>query len=190
MKRSNTDILLDKYLAGIPLSKIASSLGIEKSLVKSRLTALGTNFEHLADRYEPGQRVSRMGKPISQTEAFLISQCRENKISLKVIANLVQRDKSELGVTQDERNTIVDMRRVGVGVDLIQAYRYLYYCKGISVLSDQAYDALEKEEMEFGAHGGILKEAPSSDNPEDYRPHIRALALYLVFKYSEKEKDA
>ncbi len=80
-----------------------------------------------------------------------------------------------------------DMKRIGVGVDLVLAHRYLYYCKNISLLSDQAYDSMEKEEAEFGAHGKILQ-TPGSDNPADYQPHIRALALYLAFKYTSRKK--
>lgn len=66
--------------------------------------------------------------------------------------------------------------------DEVMALRYAYYCKAISLVSDEDYDVLEalaKEECPKSSP--VYK--PGSDKEEDYPPHVRALAMYLIFKY-------
>lgn len=187
-KKSETDKMLDLYLAGCPPTRIAQVLGRNPKAVKRRLEQFGNNERDYAIRYEPFRRISRKGKRMTQNELSWLHYYRERQIPLRYLAKVLQREVREFGLDQEDLSHKVDMKRVATGVDLVLAYRYLYYVQGISILSDQAYDDIEKEEMEFGAGGEILKEKVGSDRVEDYPPHIRALGLYLAFKYGRKDE--
>lgn len=72
-----------------------------------------------------------------------------------------------------------------VQLDLLMAYRYLYYCKGISLLPDGEYDRQEKEARETADFEHQIHEV-GSDRPEDYEPAVRALAVYLTYRHHPK----
>lgn len=157
--------------------------------VESRLKLYLTNKNGIAERYIPKRRSSRKGMRLTDNERDIVRSYREAGQPLKIAAHLMMRPPRELGLDHRDRETVDQMRQVGVGVDLVLAYRFLYYVHGISILSDTAYDNLEKEELEFGAHSEVLK-VPGSDRLEDYPPHIRALAIYLAFKYGKGQKES
>lgn len=188
-KRSETDRFIELYLAGTPPNRIAVAMERNRKAIHRRVEAYTYNERDLVTRYEPFRRTSRKGKRKTQNEILMLKAWRERKVPAKAQARFLQREVKELGLDNDELRDLVDMKRVGVGVDLVMAYRYLYYVQGISILSDVAYDELEKEEIEFGAHGDLLR-TPGSDRNEDYPEHIRALAIYLVFKYGKSKDDA
>lgn len=188
-KRSEADRLIELYLGETPPKRIAKVLERDFSAIKQRLNKITNNEHDYVVNYEPFRRYSRKGKRLTANEHALVQTWTERKIKSVHQARFLQRDVGELPIPQADREKLIDMKRVGVGVDLVLAYRYLYYVQGISMLSDQAYDALEKEEMEFGAYGSLLKQNVGSDRSEDYSPHIRALAIYLAFKYAQREKD-
>lgn len=71
--------------------------------------------------------------------------------------------------------------------DLVLAYRYCYYCKGVSLVPDHVYDRLEKEAREVAELDSPLH-LPGSDLPDHYRPSIRALATYLLMRIYEKQQ--
>jgi len=181
------DRFIELYLAGTPPDRISILLERNPKSIKRRLEQYTYNERGITERYDPVRRTSRKGKRFTENEMVLRKAWKKNNVPGKAQATFLMREPSELGVEGEEMPKLVDMKKVGTGVDLVLAYRYLYYVKGISILSDQAYDSIEKEELEFGANSQILK-IPGSDRSEDYPPHIRALALYLAFKYSEKEK--
>lgn len=57
----------------------------------------------------------------------------------------------------------------------VMALRYLYYVKGVSLVSDREYDELEREALkEAGLSSPLHK--PGSDLAKDYSPEIRAIA--------------
>lgn len=68
--------------------------------------------------------------------------------------------------------------------DLVLAYRYLYYVKGISFVSDHVYDRLEKIAREKAEMDSPLH-LPGSDLADSYPDSIRALAVYLIAKRRE-----
>ena len=62
--------------------------------------------------------------------------------------------------------------------DLTLAFRYLYYVRGASPLSDRDYDRLEKLALE--AHPGSVElNKPGSDNFNHYTPAVRKLGLSM-----------
>jgi hypothetical protein len=128
---------------------------------------------------------------ITQNEWLIIKAHKERGVPVEATSKLLQRKVKEFHSELDQtvRERWNDMRTFGPGVDLCLAYRYCYYCKNISIISDKAYDEIEAEEKEFGRNAEILSKAVGSDNPEDYPPHIRALGMYLIFKYAEQKKE-
>lgn len=53
----------------------------------------------------------------------------------------------------------------------LMVYRYAYYVRGVSLITDFEYDQLERE---FVAGGGII--GVGSDNADDYSPAVREQA--------------
>ena len=188
-KKSETDKMLDLYLAGSTPSRVAVLLGRNPKAIKRRLEQFTYNERERATRYEPVQRTSRKGTRLTENERLMIQSFKKRHLPMKDLAKVLLRDVNELGLSEGDLNRLGDMRKLGTGVDLTLAYRYLYYVQGISILSDEAYDRLEKEETEFGAGGQILEKMVGSDKSEDYPPHIRALGLYLGFKYGTKRNE-
>jgi len=77
--------------------------------------------------------------------------------------------------------------------DFLLANAYLYYAKNSPVVTDAAYDVMEKgvlHRYQCKSRGelpsGEFKRILGSENSEDYPPHIRALGLYLALKFSAK----
>jgi hypothetical protein len=185
-KRSEVDKLLNLYLSGVPPKRVAQELNRNPKAIVRKLQEYNNNERERVTNYKPVNRYSRKGKRLTENETALIKSHSERGIPIEKTAAVLQRDPSEIGNKSTSDPQTAELRQVtGTGVDLIMAYRYLYYVQSISLLSDKAYDDLEKEELEFGAGSEILKK-PGSDNPEDYPPHIRALALYIGFKYGKR----
>lgn len=187
-KRSETDRLLDLYLGGMVPKRIAVELQRNPKAVKRRLEQFIYNERGWVERYEPKLRISRRGMRFTQNETLLLQSHQQRKVDSKDTARLLQRPVSDFDSDVQSKTFHVDAKQVGVGVDLVLAYRCAYYCHHISLVTDSAYDALEKEEIEFGQNGHLLKDKVGSDKLEDYPPHIRALTMYLLFKYAEREK--
>lgn len=183
-KKSETDKMLDLYFAGAHPKRIATILQRNPKAVKRRLEQFTYNERDRANRYEPVKRMSRKGQRITENEKAMIVAYKARHLPMAMLAKVLQRAPRELGLDSTDLTRLVDFKKVGIGVDLVLAYRYLYYVKGISILSDQAYDKLEAEEIEFGSNGDILNKAVGSDKEDDYPNHVRALALYLAFRYA------
>jgi NAD-dependent DNA ligase len=66
--------------------------------------------------------------------------------------------------------------------DLLMAARFAYYVRHLPFLSDQAYDALEREYE--AAHPRL---PVGSEDPADYTPAQRALALYFLLSQCEPD---
>ena len=61
------------------------------------------------------------------------------------------------------------------------AYRYLYYVKNISLISDYEYDILEKEAIKIVDEDSMLLE-PGSDLESSYSEEIKEYAKKLTSK--------
>ncbi len=187
--RAELDRLLEMYFSGQPPDRIAIQLKRNPKAVRRWLEMLSYNERDHAVRYQPVQRTSRQGKRMTQNEHVLIRCHAEREIDPEHTARLLQRKVREFCSDIKAKAQVRDMRKLSVGVDLVLAYRFLYYVHGISMVPDRVYDELEQEEIEYGGGAGILNEQVGSDNAADYPPHIRSLALYLAFKYAERKKD-
>lgn len=73
-------------------------------------------------------------------------------------------------------------------LDLLMAYRFLYYVKAVSLISDFEYDELESELIETAPEDHPINE-PGSSLYESYDHSIRALALYVQMR-TEHDPDA
>jgi len=184
-KRSEVDRLLELHLAGATVPSIARALERDAMDVKKIVHRLARSKDRI-EAYEPFRRHSRIGKPFSENEVALLQAWKKLGVNPKAMAKFLGRKVKELGLDAEELTQMNNLRRIGTGVDICLAYRYLYYCQGITVIPDRLYDELEEEEKEFGAQGQLLN-TPGSDNPEDYPPHIRGLAIYLAFKYCDRK---
>lgn len=188
-KRSETDKMLDLYFGGTPVKRIARHLKRNPKAVERKIEKFRHNDFNAATRYRPFRRVSRKGKRLTKPELELVRIYTQSHFPMELAARILQRDKQELTFSrQYERSWVAEMKDVGVSLDLIMAYRYLYYVKNKPILSDQAYDELEAEEIEYG-EGAKFLQMPGSDRAEDYPDHIRALALYLLFKYGKRTHE-
>lgn len=183
------DLLLDRYFGGMSPPRIAAKHNRTPKSINRRIEQIRNNEYGLAEKYQPKKRLSRKGMRMTQSELLFLNYFKKKGLSLKLLAKILQRPVREFGVDREEREKVIDMKKVGVDVDLCMAYRCLYYCHNISIISDTAYDELEKETIEFAAHGGLLRK-PGSDRLEDYPPHIRSLAMYLAFKYAQRKKES
>ena len=77
--------------------------------------------------------------------------------------------------------------KVATGVDLVLAYQYLHFVRGIHLVSGRAFDDLRSEEIGFGAGGDVLLQ-PAGRKDEDYPARIRSLARYLYLKRRNEGK--
>lgn len=186
-KRKEVDRLLELYLSGMTPAHIAVKMGRNPKAVTRKLQEYIYNERDRVVNYVPRRRTSRAKQRMTKNELQIIQECRKKNVAAEHIARVLQRGLAEIdGGEVSTRFEFETMRKLATGVDLVLAYRYLYYVRGISIMSDKDYDDIEKEEMEFGNGGKILSELVGSDSEEDYPHHIRALALYLCFKYCKK----
>lgn len=64
--------------------------------------------------------------------------------------------------------------------DTLMAFRFLYYVKAYTVIDDSRYDQAERAFMTKPGVDDSPLMSPGSDLDEDYPPHIKALAVYLM----------
>ena len=76
-----------------------------------------------------------------------------------------------------------------IQLDLVMAYRCLYYCDSVSMIPDPAFDELDKEARSAAPRDHPIHK-PGSDRRDDYTPAVRALALYLRLAYSKRSPSA
>lgn len=74
---------------------------------------------------------------------------------------------------------------LAIDLDLVMAYRLLYYCDAISLIPDNAFDALDRDAASKAPVDHPIHK-PGSDRRDDYDPAVRALALYLRLRYSKR----
>jgi len=181
-KKSETDRMLDQYLAGAQPNRIAQMLGRNPKAIKRRLEQFAYNERDRAVKYKPFRRVSRKGQRLTENEKEWIRTFKERGISPKVLAKVLARDVSEINPDTKSPARINDGKQVAPTLDLVLAYRYAYHIYKIRIISDKEYDTLKEEEIEYGAG---LKALGTSRG--DIPQYIKSLALYLVKKYSKKD---
>lgn len=191
--------LINAYVMGKSIPAISKRYGILEDevmdFVKGACCRVYPNFKYWKKELRKG--------PFGARDRNILKLCLKNKKPVEYIAILlqrevrdVQRQRSSLGKKSKPQEVEApkpklpkeDAREFGdipMTEDLVHAYRFLYYVKNISIISDKDYDALEREVIEFDGvpqNSAIFK--PGSDNKEDYPDHIRSLALYLALKKS------
>lgn len=186
-KRSQTDKMLDMFLAGAHPKRIAYELGRNRKAIDRRIEQFRCNERDKATRYEPRRRVSRKGKRFTENEEMICRAHRERKVPFEVTAKVLQRAVEELKGSPRLPKETTDMKRLVPSIDLIWSYRYAYYVWKMPVISDTEYDALVEEEIEYGGGERAFAEIKLH---RGWPIHIRTLALYLVEKYGPSAVQA
>lgn len=194
---AETDRLLNMYFHGTPPARIATKLGRNPKAVSRRLEQFSYNERDVAKDYRPtGRRRDRTGQKWTQNERVMLLAMVQRSVPASVAARVLARSKVEVqrkgarleGKEQEDEGKrskyALRIADIDVEVDLVMAYRYLYYVRGISIMSDTDYDEVERTAKDRSELAKMQLEKVGSDRAEDYPPHIRALALYLAFKYS------
>ena len=182
-KRSETDKMLDSYFHGAHPVRIAQELGRNPKAVKRRLEQFTYNERGWVERYEPIRRLSRKGKKLSENEQVLIQAHIERDVPRQDTARLLARPLEELtGAVQAETVRVKSKTHsFAPTLDVIWALRYAFFAYDEAIVSDEAYDHLVHEEIEYGGGAkGFAAIKTSSHTPQ----RIKSLAMYLV----EKEK--
>lgn len=202
--RKEHALLLDTWFAGeATYLNLSRKFRRSSKSIQRQIHRLEYNEKEWAERYQPVHREDRTGLPLTQNEKHLLKTHRQNGVSLEVSLKVLCRKelpptspkhytnkKKEMIARDDARMeahlAVSKVSEVSSFVDLVAAHQFLYYVEHISLISDKAYDEMEKELREMGPSINIVLSRPGSDVREDYPPHIRALALYLALKYGKK----
>lgn len=179
------DRALDRIFNGERLSDAASKL-------KIAVEALTARFRRVVlkqpERYLPYRRLSRRKQKFTKQEKKVIEIHRKRGIPTEHTARVLQREPREIRPDYKGQITTDRFRQVAPRVDVLLAYRFLFYCSRVRLISDQAYDEAKAEEMEYGGGMDVLSK-PASGKPVDYPAHIRSLAFYMHYKSMEKTGD-
>jgi len=186
-KRSEVDRMLDLFFSGIRLGRLAYKMRRTKESVRTYIKELAYNKNGKAEQYQPRCRVSRKGKHFSKNEVKFWQIFRENKTPIAALARLLQRDESEFAVSEKRiKNPTTDLlRQLLPTMDIIWAYRYIHFRYKKHIITDEQYDTLVAEEIEYGG-GSTAFERVKAHN--GWPVYIRSLALYLCEK-SEQPSD-
>jgi len=177
----DTDRFLDMVLAGRTVTQVAYYFSREPEEIK----AIYREIFYVTD-YEPSSpRIARSGKPMLALETKLIAKWKSLKKPMAALARILQRDLDELGHDLKGEVQIGRMREVAPGTDLLLAHHYLIHQSKIRLVSDQAFESMKKEEIEFGGGADLLRMFETFTKVGDYPEHIRALAMYLLYKHME-----
>lgn len=180
-KKSETAKMLDSYLAGARPERIAQELGRNPKAVKRRLEQFTYNEFDRAVRYEPFRRASRSRMRLTENERLIIKAHRERNVPIEATAKVLARDANEIDPNREKDAAQVTQRKeVAASLDLVLAYRYIYFTYKKKIISNKTYDDLKAEEIEFGNGSYIL------GDPKRAPGYIKSLALYLVGKHEEQ----
>lgn len=183
-RKSETDRMLDLYFAGTPPDRIAIELKRDPHAVKVRLSKFIYNDRDFVERYEPRQRISRKGKRLTENENQVIAQHRKRDLPPSWTARLLARSKEDWlgGPGAEVAEAKGRVASIAPMLDLIWAHRYIFFVYKKRVITDEVYDALVAEEVEFG--GGKKAFAKLKEH-RGWPNHIKSLALYLFDKGKE-----
>lgn len=184
--KSDTDKMLDLYFAGAHPNRIAQELERNPKAIKRYLEQFTYNERYRAAKYEPFRRISRQGKRFTENESLIWKAHQERKIPLSITARLLQRNVSEIdGNGLKGQIVVARQKQIAPTLDIIWAHRYMYFVWEQPILSDDTYDTLVQEEIEYG---GGEKAFATIKNHAGWPEYICSLALYLSVKH-EKEKE-
>lgn len=179
-KKSQTDKMLEMYLAGAHPDRIAQELGRTPKAVKRRLEQFTYNERERCERYEPIRRTSRIQKKLTQNELLLIKEHRERKVPLELTLKILQRRKEDL-IPQRAVDNLVLATIAPTQLEMLLACRYVFEVYNHRVVSDEMYDEMKEEQIKFG--GGLKElDQPCAKYPEE----IKDLALFYYHKVKLK----
>jgi hypothetical protein len=179
-KKKETDKMLDLYLAGGHPKEIAYKLQRNPKAIKRRLEQFTYNERDRTRKYEPRRRISRKGMRWTENEKLIKQECLVRGVPVSDIARVLQRNANEVMPDYKGEIQVNSFMDIAPRNDLLLAHRYLYWVAKKPIISNQAYDAAKKEELEFGACSELLK--PASGHAVDYPAHIRYLAFYMLYR--------
>lgn len=182
-KKSERDYVLESFFAGSRGPReVAQKLGRNPKAIKRLLEQFTYNERDRVLQYEPFKRTSRQGKKFTSNEQAVLKAHREKGVPPEATARLLCRKVEEIAGRRGSMGAAEARAATACfapTLDLIWALRYIYFVYKQSVVTDEVYDALVSEEIEYG--GGelaIFKIKSHSGWPD----HIKSLALYLVEK--------
>lgn len=181
-KKSERDWVLDTYLAageGATPKQMAQKLGRNPKALVRLVQQFCYNEQDRVIHYEPFRRLSRKGKKFTQNELSLWRALADKQVPPAAIAKVLQRDVNEL--THQKESTIAQQKSAtpfAPTLDLIWAFRCAH-ALGTPLISDDTYDDLVKEEIEFGGGGPRFARLKAFVG---WPPHVRALVAYLTEK--------
>lgn len=189
-KRREVDKLLDCYLTGMDLGRLAATLSRNRKAVVRKLQEYIYNERDRVLNYQPRLRASRAGKRLTYNERQIIKECRARDVPDECIARVLARTAEELGKDAEQKkvacqqqliqeaSTQVQGSKNGLPatLDLIWAHRYLYFELKRPVIADSTYDDLVHTEIEFGGGRAAFERIKAEKVCPD---RIRCLALYL-----------
>lgn len=184
--RQADDKLLSLYFAGTPPDRIAVMMKRNPKAILRRLEMFKYNERNLADNYRAYRRPSRHGHRLTALDEEFITAHKDRGVDPQVTAGILARNVWSW--YKDTKSEVFNSRlkELAPTADLCLAHRYLYWCVKQPIISNEAYDTLKKEELEFGNAESVLLQ-PASDKNTDYPPHIRSLANYMQMKEWEKK---
>ena len=186
-KKSELDAFLEDYLSGRKgIKELALKFGRNKKAILRRVEKWTYNEKNSVVRYEPRKRTSRKGKPLTKNEIAIIEGNRTNKVDPVHTARLLQREVKDIAgdPSHMEVHKALEAKFTGAPtLDLIWAHRYIYFVYKKPIISDDAYDKLVKEEIEFA---GVKGYATVKDH-RGWPQYIRSLAIYLIERQTAQE---
>lgn len=189
--KRDRDKALDLYFAGTDPRRIGCDFkGDPKAFLRilNRLRKNAKKEGHedepgRAERYKPVQRVSRKGKKFTPQEKAFIQFQAGMKLDPAVTAKILCRDVSEIdGSSIRKKITAAELRDIP-NLDLIWALRYAYFAWKEPIVSDDVYDDMVEEEIEFAGEKKFTQVKLHSGWPDP----IKSLAMYLADKHNPKK---
>jgi len=192
--RKLTDRLLDKHFAGTPPGRIAQDLDRTPKAVRRQLEMFTRDEQDRASKYEPLDREDRKGRRFTENDNLIILAYRKLGLPVSVAAKVLQRDTDELRTQSralykklDVQKEVVKAKstvrsstmQLAPQLDFIWALRYIYFVYKASHVSDEVYDAIVQEEIEYGGGESAFEQIKHHTGWPIY---IRSLAGYLVDK--------
>jgi len=187
--QKDLDWFFDTYLAagpGATPNQMAQKLGRNPKALKRLKEQFTNNERDRVGQYVPGQRISRKGKKFTQNEITIWKAHVAKGVPAKETARLFCRDVQELsGKARDEVSAAKARTPFAPTLDMIWACRYIYFVWKKPILSDEAYDDLVKEEVDYGGGATAFMKIK---NHRGWPKHIISLALYLAEKVEGETK--
>lgn len=187
-----------EYLEGANPDRIGREYkGAAKAFTNSVLNKLRYNYKKKGKEDQPGRAEkwhphflpSRVGKRFTPNEEDVIANHRRLGVDPVHTARILGRKLKEIvpDKTKGEASKVKENKVLAPTLDLILALRYAFRVYEIRIVSDQAYDDMVKEEIEYGGGAKVLK---IQQDARDCPGRIKTLALYLSQKLEDEKNEA